>query len=136
MALARDREELDYIANKNKENRIYVTGISSNTLPPKDKFGKLAWIRQVTTSLISMLNPGIETKIKGIYQKTGPGGLPAAEVVMETSNQAMEIRKNFAIKKKEGIDFKEIFLQNFATIATKVRIAILQAIVGRHKCFQ
>ena len=133
MALARDREELDYLGNKNKEHRIFVTGISSDTDPPRDKIKKVDWIRHVVTSLFDMLKPGVQRNIKGIWQKPGPGGLPAAEVIMVSSELAMEIRTNFATKKKQGIDFGEIFLQNVVTVATKVRIAIMQAIVDKFK---
>ena len=37
---------------------------------------------------------------------------------MVSSELAMELRMNFAMKKKEGTDFGEIFLQNVVTVAT------------------
>ena len=132
MAMARDREELDYINNKKKENKIMVTGISSNTNPPKSAFERMEWIRIMIKSLFNMLDPGSETKIKGIFQRQGFGPLPAAEVVMDSESSAWEIRKNFAIKKKEGIEFNYIFLANITTVATKVRTAILEAIVKKN----
>ena len=133
MALARDREELDYLANRNKEHRILITGISCDTEPPEERTAKGVWIRQVVTKLLGMLKPGIQKSIKGIWQKPPLGGRPAAEVVMESSELAMEIRINFAKKKKQGIDFGDIFLQNVVTIATKVRVAVMQAIVDKFK---
>ena len=47
MAMARDREELDFLNNKNKEHRILVTGLSSSTAPPTDPEGKMEWIKNV-----------------------------------------------------------------------------------------
>ena len=110
-----------------------VTGISSDSEPPNDKIKKVEWIRTVVTSLFGMLKPGIQKNIKGIWQKPGLGGLPSAEVIMDSSELAMEIRTSFSTKKKQGIDFGEIFLQNVVTIATKVRVAIMQAIVEKFK---
>ena len=131
MAMARDREELDYINNRKKENKIMVTGISSNTTPPRGGTERLEWIKKVIMSLFGMLHSGSEKKIKGIYQRKGFGELPAAEVVMDSEITAWEVRKIFATKKKEGIEFNDIFLANIATTATKVRTAILEAIAKK-----
>ena len=136
MAMARDREELDFLHNKNKENRIIVTGLSSNTPTPSDSDEKMEWIKTVIRKLFGMLDSGAESRIVGIYQKKGLGAyqnqgrgdLPAAEVVMSSGQAAFAIRSNFAAKKKEGIEFNDIFMTNVSTLATGVRTSILEAI--------
>ena len=86
-----------------------------------------------------MLDPGCESRIKGIYQKRGIGAyrdkrlgdMPAAEVYMNSAESALALRRSFSRKKKEGIEFYDIFLANIVTVATSVRSAIMQAMAKK-----
>ena len=55
--------------------------------------------------------------------------LPAAEVIYDTPETARLVRRGFVEKKKAGMDFKKIFMCNIVTLATRVRIELMQAIV-------
>ena len=55
--------------------------------------------------------------------------LPAAEVIYDTPETARLVRRGFVEKKKAGMDFKKIFMCNIVTLAMRVRVELMQAIV-------
>ena len=44
--------------------------------------------------------------------------MPAAEVIFDAQETALEVRKRYVAKKKEGMDFGDIFMANLVTQAT------------------
>ena len=53
-----DREELDYIYNRSKENKIIVTGLSSVMPPPYQGFERQEWVKNIVWKLFGMLHDG------------------------------------------------------------------------------
>ena len=60
---------------------------------------------------------GIAIRAK-VEQKERVIFLPVAEVIFDAPETALEVRKRYVAKKKEGMDFGDIFMANLVTQAT------------------
>jgi hypothetical protein len=128
---ARTREELDTAANKAKEDRIVITGLTSSSPPPVDKDQKKAWLRNLVMEAITKVKPDFSGVLGFINQgKSNGRDMPMVEVRLNSVEAAVEVRKAFAEKRKEG-DGKSLgrlYMSNSVTLSTRVRVDIMKAI--------
>ena len=137
MVLARIREELDFISNVKKEDRILVMGLSSTIRRPEGFADGKKWLNDIVGAYLDKLIPGSSAMIQFVNQVRGVSGgqnmeVPTCEVRMKEREWALKLRREFGKQKKEGKIEGRSFVANVVTLATKVRLEILRA-VGR-KC--
>jgi hypothetical protein len=134
LLFARTREELDLASNKTKEDRVIITGLSSKKPQPKDWEGKKKWIREIVMEALKWINPDFKGEIGFINQGKNNGrDIPMVEVKLGSVEEATNIRKAFAEKRKEG-DGKSVgrlYVSNSVSLSTRVRIDILKAMAKK-----
>jgi hypothetical protein len=129
---AKIREEMDANTNRQKEDRVVITGITSSVYPPTDPVEKKAWIRKIVTDIFNTLIPNFGGEILFVNQGKNNGKLiPLVEVKLNSTENASKIRKAFADKKKQGVDLGRIFVSNSVNLATRVRVDILKALARK-----
>jgi hypothetical protein len=132
LLFARMREELDTMSNKNKEDRVVLTGITSATPPPVNPDERKVWLRTTVESIFKKISAGFTGKILFVNQGRNNGKMiPMVEVRLDSVASAVAIRKAFADKKKAGEDFGRLFLANCVGLATRVRVDIMKALAKR-----
>lgn len=134
MLFARTREEIDTMANKAKEDRIIMTGLTSSTPPPSDWDQKKIWLRELVINTIKKIKPDFDGKIGYINQGKNNGrDIPMVEAKFMSAAAAIEIRKIFAEKRKEedGKRFGRLYLANSVSLSTRVRVDIMKAIAKK-----
>ena len=135
LVMARIREEVDTSNNKAKEDRLVMTGLKSKDPIPMENRARIEWLKKIVTNLFEKLIPGFPGKIFYLSQgKQMDVYLPMVEVKLDRPENAMAIRKAFAIKRKEktlpdGLD--SLFVTNCVSLSTRVRIDILKAIARK-----
>ena len=88
------------------------------------------WIKDLVKRLSNAVSPGAGEKVTFVKQMSSEDiNLPAAEVSYDTPETARLVRKGFIEKRKAGMDFKKIFMCNVVTLATRIRVDLMQAIV-------
>ena len=128
MVTARLREDQDADLNKAKEDRIIMVGLT-NTIPmpiPKDEKDK--WLSNMVSPILESIVPDSSKSIAFISM----GGnrerdIPLCEIKFKSKDTAILIRKEFAKKKKGGVDYGRLGIFNSVTLATRVRIKIMWA---------
>ena len=133
LVTARMREELDFISNCKKEDKIIITGITSKSAMPTAGEEKKKWINSMVGEVLDKIVPDASKHIA--FTSLGSRNtriIPVVEVKMDSRDLAVKIRKGFWEKKKSGHDFGRIFVANSVTLATRVRIDILKAIAKRN----
>ena len=130
MVTARIREEIDWMMNVKKEDKLIVTGFVSQAAMPTDRVEKKNWLNAVAGEALNFL---VAESADGIQFVTAgrqiANGLPTMlEVKMRTREMAINIRKEYAKKKKDKIEMGNLFVANSVTLATRVRTDILKAI--------
>jgi hypothetical protein len=132
LIFARIREEMDATTNKAKEDKVVITGITSNVYPPTDLIQKKLWLRNIVEDVIKSVAPDCTGKIVFVNQGKNNGKIiPLVEVKMDSILTANQIRKAFAEKKKSGSDMGRIFIANSVNLATRVRVDILKALARK-----
>jgi hypothetical protein len=103
LLFARTREEMDTMANKSKEDRIIITGLTSSTPPLREWDQKKAWLRDLVITTLKKIKPDFDGKIGFINQgKNNSKDIPMVEVKLMSAEVATSIRKTLAEKRKEG----------------------------------
>ncbi len=126
------REELDTLSNKNKEDRVVITGMTSTVAPPVDPEERRTWLRTTVEAIFKKISGDFKGKILFVNQGRNNGKMiPMAEVRLDSVASAIAIRKAFADKKKAGEDFGRLFLANCVGLATRVRVDVMKAIAKR-----
>jgi len=131
LIFSRTREELDMAANKTKEDRIIITGLTSKTPPPADRDQKKVWLRKIVIETIKLVKPDYDGNLGFINQgKSNGKEIPMVEVRLNSVEVASGIRKAYAEKRKEGDGntLGKLYMSNAVTLSTRVRIDILKAI--------
>ena len=131
LIFSRTREELDMLANKTKEDRIIITGLSSKTPPPADRDQKKVWLRKIVIDTIKLVKPDFDGNLGFINQgKSNGKEIPMVEARLNSVEVASGIRKAYAEKRKEGDgnNLGKLYMSNAVTLSTRVRIDILKAI--------
>ena len=130
LVFARIREELDYLANVKKEDRVVVTGLTSNTTMPADLEEGKRWVNDLVAAALNKIVPESSEKVQFVNSgRSFRGEVPVCEVKMREKTWAEKIRKEFGKLRKEGRTVGEgIFIANSVTLATRVRLEVLRAI--------
>jgi hypothetical protein len=103
LVMARMREEIDTISNINKEDKIKISGMTSETPKPTGKVEAKDWLKDIVSKILNSIEPGISSEIIFISQgRSNNKEIPLAEVRMSSREVAMRIRRNFAHKKNLG----------------------------------
>ena len=135
LMFARLREEMDSTANRSREDRVVVTGITCKKPLPRDNRQRIEKLKELAAEVFEAIKPGYRGKI--LYASQGKNNdimLPMVEVKMDKVEYAAEIRKAFADKrKKEKLTgcLEKIFISNSINVGTRVRIEILKAIAKK-----
>jgi hypothetical protein len=119
------------LANKTKEDRIIITGLSSKTPPPADRDQKKVWLRKIVIDTIKLVKPDFDGNLGFINQgKSNGKEIPMVEARLNSVEVASGIRKAYAEKRKEGDgnNLGKLYMSNAVTLSTRVRIDILKAI--------
>ena len=131
MVTARIREELDFISNVRKEDRIILTGLTSLTPAPVAFEERKKWMKDLVGGVLNKVEEGASGRILNVIQGwKGDHNIPLAEVRMDGVELAGRIRKLFA-EKKAGTDFGRVYMANSVTLGTRVRIEILKAVAKK-----
>jgi hypothetical protein len=132
LIFARLKEDFDWTANKAKEDRVIITGITSRSAPPTNPEERRIWMGKIVQDIFDTLIPGFTGKVIFINQMKNKGSqIPMVEVKLENVKAAHDIRTAFADKKKNKADLGRIFIANSVTLATRVRVDILKAIARK-----
>ncbi len=129
---ARIREEIDFMANIKKEDRMIITGLNSKIPMPKQTEEKKKWLNDIVGEILNKIEPGAASHI--VFASLGSRNqrfIPLVEVKLDSRDLAMKIRKQFAQKKKET-DFGRVFIANSVTLGTRVRVDILKAMAEHY----
>jgi hypothetical protein len=125
----RIKEDMDWSANKAKEDRLVISGITSKSAPPQNPEERKVWIGKIVQDILEAIIPGFQGKIIFINQMKSKGQqVLMVEVKLDSIKGAADIRKAFAEKKKDKADLGRIFIANSVSLATRVRVDILKAI--------
>jgi hypothetical protein len=93
---------------------------------------KRNWLRQIVRKVLNQIeqNAGDHVVFVTLGRKRSQD-IPLAEVKLDSRELTLKIRKLFAEKKKAGEDFEKVYITNSVTLATRVRIDIMQAIAKK-----
>jgi hypothetical protein len=132
LVFARDREDLDAIANEKKEDRLIITGLTNPIPRPTNEEDRKKWLDDMVIGVLSLLDPEGNGTILFAKQGRGDGhSIPMVEVRMDSKETAKRIRASYANKKKNSVDLGRLFVANCVTLATRVRADILRAIANK-----
>jgi len=134
LLFARTREELDMAANKLKEDRVVITGLSSPKPPPQDRAQKNIWLRQLVMDTMKRIKPTFNGTIVFINQgKSNGRDIPMVEVKLNSVEMATTLRKAFAEKRKEGDgrSLGRLYVANSVSLSTRVRIDVMKALAKK-----
>jgi len=134
MMFARIREEIDSTANRSREDRVVVTGITCKDPLPRDNRLRIEKLKTLAAEVFEAIKPGFKGKILYASQGRGDITMPMLEVKLDKVEFAEEIRKAFAAKRKSGNlsgILERIFISNSINVGTRVRIEILKAIAKK-----
>jgi len=133
LLFARTREELDTIANRAKEDRIVITGLTSSTPPPSEWVPRKEWLRKLVIATLTKVYPEFNGQLGFINQGKNNGkDIPMVEAKCESSNVAMAIRKSFAEKRKGDPNiFGRLYIANSVSLSTRVRVDIMKALAKK-----
>ena len=135
LMFARSREETDAISNRAKEDRLVLNGIKSAAPLPEDSRLRIEALKTIANEIFQVLIPGFAGKIVYLTQGKSQGQpIPMVEIRMDNAEQALNIRKAYADKKKNktlGRDLEALFIANCVSLATRVRVDVMKAIARR-----
>ena len=129
MVFARIREELDFIANTKKEDRIMITGMTTLAPKPTGQAEARMWIRGVVETALEAILPGAKNMIQFVSPNRSLGSeVPACEVKIKEKEFAVKIRQEYGKQRKAGKLEGRVFVANCVTLGTRVRMEVLKAI--------
>ena len=133
LVFARIREELDFLANVKKEDRVVVTGLTSNVAMPTGLDEGKRWVDDIVKTALEGIVSGSANMIQFINSgRSYRGEVPVCEVKMKEKGWAEKIRKEFGKLRKEGKTVKGgVFIANSVTLATRVRLEVLRAMANK-----
>ena len=101
----RRREEIDFTANKAKEDRVVINGLKSRSPLPADTRARIDALIKLATEIFNAIIPGFKGKI--VYLTQGKNNtdqhIPMVEVKLDSVEAAQDIRKSFAQRRKRMI---------------------------------
>jgi hypothetical protein len=88
------------------------------------------FLSDMVRSIFNKIVPNFAADILFVYfGKKNTRNIPLAEVKMKNRKVALAIRRQFTVKRRTGGDFGRLWIANSVTLATRVRIDILKAMV-------
>ena len=132
LVTARIREEIDFMSNVKKEDKMIITGLTSKSPMPTQGDEKKKWLNSIVGQVLDRIEPGSSEHI--VFTSLGSRNqrvIPLVEVKMDNRELAFKIRKQFAVMKRES-DFGRVFIANSVTLGTRVRVDILKAIAEQY----
>jgi hypothetical protein len=121
-------------ANKLKEDRVVMTGLTSSTPPPADRAQKNLWLRKLVTDTMKKIKPDFDGTILFINQGKNNGKeILMIKVKLNSVEAATGLRKAFAEKRKEGNGkaMGRLYVANSVSLSTRVRIDVMKAIAKK-----
>ena len=136
LVFARIREEINSNGNKAKEDRVVINGLKSKTPMPTETRARIDHLRKIAGEIFETLIPGFKGEIVYLTQGKNAASqhIPMIEVKMNSAENAHEVRKAFADKRKKKLlpdDMKDLFIANSVNLATRIQIDILKAIAKK-----
>jgi hypothetical protein len=133
LLFARTREELDTIANKAKEDRVVITGLTSASPPPVEWAQRKEWLRKLVIETLKKVYPTFSGNLGFINQGKNNGrDIPMVEAKCESVEVAIAIRKSFAEKRKADLKiFGRLYIASSVSLSTRVRVDVMKAIAKR-----
>ena len=134
LVFSRMREELDFASNCKREDRILIIGLDSKEARPTGQLEFKNWLNKLVGVTLEMISKDSADGVAFVNPLRGGGGdiLPICEVRMKSRELALQIRKDFAIKRKSGgEELGRLFIANSVTLATRVRLDVLKAIAKK-----
>jgi hypothetical protein len=132
---ARLRDEVDSETNRKKEDRTLVMGIEEPKDLPRTGNERNEKMKAIALQFCKGVNPDFSGQI--LFAATcgrSINGKMRMEFRLETSDQAKEIRKMFAIEraaKRISPDLANLQVMTMVTLATRIRMDIMKAIARR-----
>ena len=103
LVLARIREELDFAANVKKEDRLIISGLSSNVARPANEVESRRWLREIAGAALDKILPQSSDKIQFVGgNRSKASDIPMCEVKFKESDWAGKVRREFGKQRKEG----------------------------------
>jgi hypothetical protein len=87
------REELNFISNSKKEDKIIITSLTSKTAMPMSSEEKRTWLNTLVGEVLDKIKP--EASLGSRNSRV----IPVVEVKLDSSELAKRIRKGFGEKK-------------------------------------
>ena len=132
LIFARIREELDFIANSKKEDRIIITGLTSEAPRPKGETEVRVWARAAVDAALNAIIPDSDKQIQFCSpNRSYTTAVPVCEVKFREKGEALKLRKEFGKQRKEKRYEGKAYIANCVTLGTRVRIEILKAIARK-----
>ena len=135
LVFARLKEDQDFAYNKNREDRVTLTGLQVTSPPPKDALERKEFFRSILEGLLLEACPdrAPQPRILDVFVNLRYGrGSPFIEARLDSVEAASEFRVAAAkLAKVETSGFSGLFIANSVTLTTRVRIEILRALAKR-----
>ena len=132
LVFARIREELDFIVNSKKEDRIIIMGMTTDVLRPKGDIESRAWIRRIAEGALNAIIEGSGSSIQFVSpNRSVTLAVPVCEIKFRDRESAQKIRREFGKQRKEGRIDSGVFIANCVTLGTRVRLEVLKAIARK-----
>ena len=132
LIFARIREELDFIVNSKKEDRIIISGLTSSIPKPVSQIEARQWINEIVKLALVTIVPEAREMVQFVSANRSFGStVPVCEVKIKDREGAMKIRKEYGKQRKEGNVVGGIFVSNSVTLGTRVRLEMRKAIARK-----
>ena len=132
LLFARIREELDFIANTKKEDRIVISGMSTSVPKPANQVEARQWINDIVKAALGTIVEEAGEMVQFVSANRSFGmAVPVCEVKIKDREGALRIRKEFGKQRKDGKVTGGIFVSNSVTLGTRVRLEVLRAIAKK-----
>ena len=129
---ARIREEMDSATNRQKEDKIVITGITSKVYLPADPAQRKVWLREIIEEVIKSVAPDFAGQIVFVNQgRTNGKIIPLVEVKLDSVENANMIRKAFAEKKNPEQTWADSLLLIVSTLQHMSGLIFLRLWLGR-----
>ena len=132
IVFARIREEQDYQMNEKKEDRIFITGLTTDVAKPNGEPEIRKWVQEIVAKELNKIIPDSGEMIQFVSQSRSQGNIvPTCEVKMKEKDVAVRLRRTFGQMRKAGKVEGRVFVTNCVTMGTRVRLEILRAIARK-----
>jgi len=132
LIFARMKEESDAVVNRNREDRVVITGLAGLSVQPSTHAEKKAHYSASVSRLIEIAFASSENapQVQDVYVNMRKDrGQPLVEIRLNSASGASSFRcEGVRLAKAKHPEFAELFFANSVTQATRVRIEVLKAL--------